>query len=124
MGATSKNLGWDNRPPRILGALVDVAAHGLAALDRIHLERLPRMADFTLWATTCQTAFWPAETFARAYAANRTSLIEGITGGRLAGAAGPVAGRFPLLAFEGPASEVRDTWRHPLTRTSKAKGTR
>ena len=30
--------------PRILGALLDAAVHGLRTLGRVHLERLPRMA--------------------------------------------------------------------------------
>ena len=34
------------------------------------------MADFTLWATACETALWPAETFARAYEANRRVAVE------------------------------------------------
>ena len=34
------------------------------------------MADFALWATACETAFWPAGTFARAYQANRTTAME------------------------------------------------
>src|SRR5262249_56298561 len=42
----------------------------------IHPEQLPRMADFALWATACETAFWPAGTFARAYQANRRAAIE------------------------------------------------
>jgi hypothetical protein len=36
------------------------------------------MADFSKWATACETAFWPAGTFARAYAANRSAAIEDI----------------------------------------------
>jgi hypothetical protein len=64
--------------PQILGALLDAAAHGLAALDRVHLDRLPRMADFAIWAQACETAFWPTGTFRRAYAANRRASIEGI----------------------------------------------
>jgi hypothetical protein len=64
--------------PQILGALLDAAAHGLAALDRVHLNLLPRMADFALWATACETALWPAGTFARAYAANQRASIERI----------------------------------------------
>src|SRR3989454_10301520 len=46
--------------PRILGALLDAAVHGLSALGRVHLNRLPRMADFALWATACETGLWPA----------------------------------------------------------------
>src|SRR5262245_44212547 len=62
--------------PRILGSLLDAAAHGLRKLPEIRLEQLPRMADFALWATACETAFWPAGTFARAYQANRMAAIE------------------------------------------------
>jgi hypothetical protein len=36
------------------------------------------MADFALWATACETALWPAGTFARAYAANRQAAVEGL----------------------------------------------
>jgi hypothetical protein len=64
--------------PRILGALLDAAVHGLRTLGRIHLERLPRMADFALWAAACETALWPGGTFARAYEANRRIAIEGM----------------------------------------------
>ena len=35
--------------PRILGALLDAAVHGLRAMGRVQLDRLPRMADFALW---------------------------------------------------------------------------
>src|SRR6516164_8742271 len=62
--------------PRILGSLLDAAAHGLRKLPGIHLEQLPRMADFALWATACEKAFWPAGTFVRAYRANRKAAIE------------------------------------------------
>ena len=37
--------------PRILGALLDAAAHGLRRSSHVRLERSPRMADFALWAT-------------------------------------------------------------------------
>src|SRR5262249_26870331 len=59
--------------PCILGALLDAAAHGLRGLSGIRLERPPRMADFALWATACETAFWPPGTFLRAYNANRST---------------------------------------------------
>ena len=39
------------------------------------------MADFTLWATACETALWPAGTFARAYEANRRAAIENLIDG-------------------------------------------
>jgi hypothetical protein len=64
--------------PRILGALLDAVVQGLRFLGHVHLERLPRMADFALWASACETALWPPGTFARAYAANRRTAIESI----------------------------------------------
>src|SRR5262245_47140405 len=64
--------------PRILGALLDAAVHGLRAIGRVHLDGLPRMADFALWAAACETALWPAGTVARAYDANRKAAIESI----------------------------------------------
>jgi hypothetical protein len=36
------------------------------------------MADFALWAMACETAFWPAGTFLRAYDANRRAEIESV----------------------------------------------
>jgi len=64
--------------PRILGALLDATVHGLRALSGVRLGRLPRMADFALWATACETALWPAGTFSRAYARNRMSAIQDV----------------------------------------------
>src|SRR5262252_4177690 len=64
--------------PRILGSLLDAVVHGLRTMGRVHFDRLPRMADFALWASACETALWPAGTFARAYAANRRAAIENI----------------------------------------------
>jgi hypothetical protein len=64
--------------PAILCALLDAAVHGLRAVGSVHLAGLPRMADFALWATACETGLWPAGTFTRAYAANRKAAIEGI----------------------------------------------
>src|SRR5262249_42168895 len=61
--------------PRLLGALLDAVSSALAALPRIQLERLPRMADFAMWSTACETRLWPAGTFARIYAANRQAAI-------------------------------------------------
>jgi hypothetical protein len=67
---------FDSARPHILGALLDAATHGLRALHRVRFEKLPRMADFALWATARETAFWPAGTFAQAYQANRRAAIE------------------------------------------------
>jgi hypothetical protein len=63
--------------PLILGALLEAASHGLRTLSGVRLRRLPRMADFALWATACETTFWPSGTFVRAYDENRKAAIEG-----------------------------------------------
>jgi len=62
--------------PRILGALLDVVAHGLRMHRHIHFVRLPRMADFAKWATACESALWPSGTFRMAYDANRRRTVE------------------------------------------------
>lgn len=64
--------------PRILGVLLDAVAKGLAELPRTKLDKLPRMADFALWATACETALWPAGTFWSAYCGNRDEAVEGV----------------------------------------------
>jgi hypothetical protein len=64
--------------PSILGALLNAVVHGLKRLPHTRLERLPRMADFALWATACETALWPAGTFRAAYVGNRDELMESV----------------------------------------------
>ena len=64
--------------PQILGALLDAVAHGLRRLPETQLDKLPRMADFALWATACETALWPAGTFGRAYSGNRDEAVEDV----------------------------------------------
>ena len=41
---------FETAQPRILGALLDAASHGLRALPEVRLEQLPRMADFGRFA--------------------------------------------------------------------------
>jgi len=64
--------------PRLLGVLLDAVVEGLKRLPETHLPRLPRMADFALWATACETALWPAGTFWTAYCGNRDEAVEGV----------------------------------------------
>jgi hypothetical protein len=64
--------------PHILGALLDAIAHGLHRLPQVRLQRLPRMADFALWATACEGAFRPAGTLETAYSNNRRDAVESI----------------------------------------------
>jgi hypothetical protein len=91
--------------PQILGALLDAASHGLQMLPRVRLKRLPRMADFALWATACESAFRPAGTLERAYSSNRRVAIENFVD------ADPVASRVrEIMAgrvqWTGTASEL------------------
>jgi hypothetical protein len=97
--------------PLILGALFDAAMQGLRMLPQVRLERLPRMADFVLWATACETALWPAGTFARAYAANRCATVDRVI------AADPVADAVRMIMSDritwvGTASDLLCTAAH------------
>jgi hypothetical protein len=69
---------FDAERPRILGVLLDAVVQGLKRLPETRLEKLPRMADFALWATACETALWPAGTFWSAYCGNRDEAVEGV----------------------------------------------
>ena len=69
--------------PRILGALLDAVVTGLVRLPEIRPKRFPRMADFAIWVTACETAlrhqdgtFWEAGTFMKAYAGNIDEAVE------------------------------------------------
>ncbi len=64
--------------PRILGALLDAVAEGLRRLSETRLPKLPRMADFALWASACETAILPAGTFWTAYCGNRHEAIQDV----------------------------------------------
>jgi len=52
-------------PPDLLGVLLDAVVEGLKRLPEMRLEKLPRMGDFALWATACETALWPAQVACR-----------------------------------------------------------
>jgi len=92
---------WDQfeiARPRILGSLLDAVAHGLGKLPGIHVGKLPRMADFALWANACEVAFCSTGTFARAYQENRRAAIEDLIDGD------------PLAARVREIISTRQTW--------------
>ena len=64
--------------PRILGALLDGAAVGLRQLPTTQLAKMPRMADFARWSAACETAYWEAGTFAKAYGQNRDDAVGAV----------------------------------------------
>jgi hypothetical protein len=68
---------------RILGALLDAVANGLKHLPTTELPSLPRMADFALWITACETgAPWAKDkngkviSFMEAYTRNRAEATQ------------------------------------------------
>ena len=69
---------FDTERPRLLGVLLDAVVEGLKRLPETRLEKLPRMADFALWASACETALWPAGTFLSAYRSNLDEAVEGV----------------------------------------------
>lgn len=63
---------FETARPCILGALLDAASGALRHISDIHLERLPRMADFARWATAAMRVLgWPEGAFIEAYQINR-----------------------------------------------------
>jgi hypothetical protein len=69
---------FEAKRPRILGVLLDAVVEGLKRLPETWLEKLPRMADFALWASACETALWQAGTFWSAYCGNRDEAVESV----------------------------------------------
>jgi hypothetical protein len=120
----SENALWrefDLARPQILGAFLDAAAHGLRTLPGVHLKHLPRMADFALWTTACESKFQPAGTVERAYLNNRREAIEKIID------ADPVAARVREIMVErvqwtGSASDLLQAGMNGSAATSARPG--
>ena len=62
--------------PGIFGALLDGMAEGLRNINETKLPKLPRLADFALWASACEIAYWRWGTFISAFNDNREDVIE------------------------------------------------
>jgi hypothetical protein len=69
---------FDAERPKLLGVLLDAMVEGIKRLPATHLDKLPRMADFALWASACETALWPAGTFWSAYCTNRSEAAQSV----------------------------------------------
>lgn len=99
---------FEEARPRILGALLDAVAAGLANWAAVKLDKLPRMADFARWIVACESALpWEPGAFMAAYRGNRADAVM------LALEADPVAVAVTELLddndfFEGTASELLD----------------
>lgn len=64
--------------PRILGALLDAASHGLREFPNIEFERLPRLAGFIQWAQACEGAFWRKGSIHAAFEKNSADAADGV----------------------------------------------
>jgi hypothetical protein len=83
--------------PRLLGAVLDAVSMALRNRDRVHLDRMPRMADFAVWVTAAEPALgWKPDTFMEAYSGNREAANE------LALDASPVSMPLRSLVDRGP----------------------
>jgi hypothetical protein len=103
---TELDAEFDKARPYILGALCDAVSMALRRLPEVHLERLPRMADFAIWATAAEPALGvePGAVMA-AYSRVRASGLETVID------ASPIGGWIEEIAdegFTGTASELLD----------------
>jgi hypothetical protein len=72
---------FEDARPRILGALLDAMVIGIRNRSTVKLARTPRLADFAVWTTACETAFTHPGGVMEAYFENTaeavTNVIEG-----------------------------------------------
>ena len=102
---------FDRCRPAIFGALLSAVSAALRELPHTKLEKLPRMADFALWATAAEGGFgWEPGTFLGAYTGNREEAND------LALETDTVAGAVPKLM------DGRDEWVGSATELWKALG--
>jgi hypothetical protein len=67
---------FDAAHPELLGAVLDRVSAGLRELPRVKLDRLPRMADFALFAAACERGGGDEPRFLSAYTDNQTGAHE------------------------------------------------
>ncbi len=68
---------FEQARPRILGALMDAVSSAHSNIDRIKLDRVPRMADFVKWITAAESGLgWAPGEFVAAYTENRRDVSE------------------------------------------------
>ena len=104
---------FETERPRIFGSLLDGIVTGLRNINDIHLPKLPRLADFALWAAACEGVYWSQGTFISAFNDNRDDVIEHVI------EADPVADTLrafitkqPQMEWEGTASNLLDALKH------------
>jgi hypothetical protein len=97
---------FETKRPHILGVLLDALAVGLKRLSTIDLPEKPRMADFAVWATACETAFWPAGTFKAAYDDNLKEVVDTVIDADLVGSAVRQMAEKQSKEWSGTATEL------------------
>lgn len=64
---------FEEARPRLFGAMLTALSKILVCLPEVHLDRLPRMADFALFGVACERALgWPPGIVLAAYERNRS----------------------------------------------------
>jgi hypothetical protein len=95
---------WEREHPRLLGAVLDLAAQVLAVLPTVQLERRPRMADFARVLAAVDRVLG-TEGLDRYLAKQGEAAADTLTGDLFLTA---VAARFGGAEFEGTATNLLD----------------
>jgi hypothetical protein len=95
---------FDGDRARLLGALLDDVSAALRTLPSVRLDRLPRLADFAIWATAAERGRGEHDLFMTAFATAR------VAGHEQAIEASPIGGA--LLAFLAD-DLAREPWQGP-----------
>ncbi len=72
---------WEEARPRILGALLDAMVVGMRNRGAVELSQLPRLADFAVWATACETSFTHSGGVLEAYYENTAEAVMNVIEG-------------------------------------------
>jgi hypothetical protein len=68
---------FEEARPAILSAHFDAVSCAMRRVEHVHLEGIPRMADFAVWATAAEEALgWESGSFMKAYVGNREEANE------------------------------------------------
>jgi putative DNA primase/helicase len=99
---------FEKEQPYIIGALLDGVRSAIANIDSVTIEGLPRMADFTMWATAAERGLgWTPGTFRTAYDANQNETSEAtFEADTVAVAIESLIKAQPALGWEGNATQL------------------
>ena len=99
---------FEKARPAILGALLDAVCTALRNIDKVKLDRLPRMADFAKWVVAAEPSLpWRPGAFLAAYAGNREAAHESaLEASPVAGALRTWFDRRDGVLYKGMAKEL------------------